>query len=148
MLNLGGVPREKGGLVQVNEGSGREIAARPFRILVVDDNELLAESLARFLARRGCSVRTAESPEEAEIASREEPFDCGIFDIHLGWRDGIVLAARMLRTRRVLSAIFFSATADRFEQTRASALGIFVRKDVSLEELDRAVRELVAQTRQ
>jgi DNA-binding NtrC family response regulator len=76
-----------------------------YRVLVVDDERIIADSLALILRARGFNARAAYSGEQAaEIALEWEP-DAVIADVIMGKMDGIALAiylAQALPSCRVL----------------------------------------------
>lgn len=64
----------------------------PNRVLIVDDERIIADSLALILRGRGFDARAAYSGEEAaEIAIAWEP-DAVISDVVMGKMDGVALA--------------------------------------------------------
>lgn len=131
--------------MEIREGIGAEVDDRalPGRLLVVEDDPLLAASLERHFARLGYVVRAALNCEEAEAATRVETYDCGVFDIHLGSGDGISLAVRLLGASRVRVAVFYSGAADAVSRRRAAEIGTLVQKESHIGELTRVVAELV-----
>lgn len=69
-----------------------DVAARPTgeaQILVVDDEELVRESLARLLTSEGFSVRTAASAEEADHWVSSARFDAMLLDVELPRMNGV-----------------------------------------------------------
>jgi CheY-like chemotaxis protein len=89
-------------------GDGRP-AASPRRILVVDDNDDAAESLARLLALDGHHVRVARDGLTAlDAAERLDP-DVVLLDIGIPGMDGLEIA-RHLRSRRGSDALLLVAT--------------------------------------
>jgi DNA-binding NtrC family response regulator len=77
----------------------------PRRVLVVDDERVIADSLAMILRGRGFETRAAYSGEEAaELALLWNP-DAVISDVVMGTMDGVALAiylAQALPSCRVL----------------------------------------------
>lgn len=65
------------------------------RTLVVDDNELIALSLAQYLEYQGHRVATAHSGEEALNAADEFPPHVAVLDIGLPGIDGFEVARRL-----------------------------------------------------
>lgn len=64
----------------------------PIRVLIVDDEHVVADSLALILRRRGFDVRAVYSGEEAaELALSWKPFAV-ISDVVMGKMDGVALA--------------------------------------------------------
>ncbi len=70
--------------------------SRRFRIMVVDDEEAMRESLAAWLQKDGYSVETAESgPAALEILDEDDSFDLVLADIKMPEMDGLELLARI-----------------------------------------------------
>lgn len=59
------------------------------RVLIVDDDRFLQESLKKLLAREGYEVETATSGEDGLMLLEERPFDLLILDLGLPGDDGI-----------------------------------------------------------
>ena len=68
----------------------------PDRILVVDDDEALRESLALLLAAEGYDVVTA-GDANAALACLEEPVDVVLCDVRMPGRDGLELLPDLIR---------------------------------------------------
>jgi two-component system response regulator RegA len=60
-------------------------------ILVVDDDRVLRERLAKALAERGYDVRTAADYDVALTVAREEPPELAVVDLRMPGGDGIEL---------------------------------------------------------
>src|SRR5436190_16986776 len=71
--------------------------AERFRILVVDDNEDAADSLAVLLRLWGHEVRTAYTGEDALDMALDLKPDCMLLDIRMPGMDGYALAQRLRR---------------------------------------------------
>jgi len=117
---------------------------RSLRILLVEDDELIRESLALFFASADCPIETRESAEAAlsEIA----PFDIVIADYRLPGKDGIALLRELdgalpAPPRKVLLTAYMS------EEVLAQAfrLGIteFIEKPFSTADLEEALHRLL-----
>ena len=117
------------------------------RVLVVDDNPLLCAGLVRLLIHAGYRAEGATSVEEALATTRRATFDCGVFDIQLGFSDGLELARRLVAEGRVRTAVFFSATLLSGDRVRANRLGPFVSKSASVERVLEAVVTVVGASR-
>ena len=59
-------------------------AAPPATVLVVDDEEAVAYTLAEILAAEGYTVAQATSVAEALAAAEREPFDAAVLDLNIG----------------------------------------------------------------
>jgi hypothetical protein len=73
----------------------RRRAVRPYRVLVVDDNEDALVLLAEALAAAGHDVRTAIDPPSALAVAKQFRPELAILDIGLPVMDGYELAARI-----------------------------------------------------
>jgi DNA-binding response OmpR family regulator len=65
------------------------------RLLVVDDQKKLLQSLRRGLEEEGYEVCTATTGEEAYFAATSESFDAVILDLMLPGRDGVEVLRRL-----------------------------------------------------
>ncbi len=105
-------------------GNGTEEAASPRpRVLVVEDQALIALALSADLAGMGCDVvgRAASGEAAVEMARRLVP-DTVVMDIHLvGRMDGIEAAA-IIKTEIAPRLIFVTAYADGPDRQRMEAL--------------------------
>jgi DNA-binding response OmpR family regulator len=65
------------------------------RILVVEDNELVADAIVRGLAMAGFAVDRADNAESARAALAAEHFDLALLDIGLPGADGLSLLRKL-----------------------------------------------------
>ncbi|MFO0811718.1 MAG: sigma-54 dependent transcriptional regulator [Gemmatales bacterium] len=65
------------------------------RLLIVDDELLIRESLAEFLEQEGFTVRTAADGPSALKLADEQPFDLVLTDIQMPQMDGVELLERL-----------------------------------------------------
>jgi DNA-binding response OmpR family regulator len=90
------------------------------RVLIVEDETLIAEELRERLARMGfCVIAAVDSAEEGiEIATRERP-DLVLMDIRLkGAKDG-VQAAEAIHGQVDVPVVYLTAHSDRLTVDRA-----------------------------
>jgi two-component system, response regulator PdtaR len=112
------------------------------KVLIVEDNALLALSMREVLAQAGLQVVgvAATATEAVRLASETNP-DIAILDIRLaGKRDGIE-AAMLLRQRSALPVLFVTGEVDSATRLRAAAAepAAYLLKPVSTNQLLRAV---------
>lgn len=69
------------------------------RILYVEDNEYLRESIAELLAAPGREVLTCASGEQAVALWEQAPFDVLVTDVSLPGMSGTALARRLLQAK-------------------------------------------------
>jgi len=116
------------------------------RILVVEDDTDLRETLWRALSREGYQVSQAGDGTEALSALRMWPYDLAIIDLVLPRMGGIQILEQLRSLGLAIPAIVITAYGDRFSYNRATELGAseFLVKPVKLVELYRAVRQVLA----
>ena len=114
------------------------------RVLVVDDNEALADAAATFLTSLGYRVRLAASAAEAIGLVADEEFDVVVTDVQLPDRTGPELLAT-LRTRRPLKVLYMSGYTDRIalRSGQRTDEAFFVKKPFSVAGLSRMLRTLL-----
>jgi two-component system response regulator RegA len=93
-------------------------------ILLVDDDEVFRERLARALRDRGYEAVTAPGPDEALAAAAGRPFDFAIVDLRMPGLSGLTLIAP-LRARlpevRVIVLTGYGSITSAVEALRAGA---------------------------
>ena len=109
------------------------------RVLVVDDNEPLAEDLAEILEDAGHEARCVFSPGEALSAAKNFQFDAALLDIRMPEMDGVTLARRLSGCRPHATYMFMTAfsTDQVVEEAMAISAGATLAKPVDLERLTR-----------
>ena len=98
--------------------------ARPPRILIVEDEVLIADTLARYLTYAGYDIAgvAAGYEDAAAIVADGEVPDLALLDIHLeGERDGIELAHHLLTSVPEMVRVFLTSQYDRHYLQRAKA---------------------------
>jgi DNA-binding response OmpR family regulator len=113
------------------------------RVLVVEDNPVLARPLTRFLAQSGYSVHHADSCAAARAAGGG--FDIGVFDVQLRDGSGIDVCMELLAAGAVLGAVFYTGVLDAELMQRAASIGRVVRKTESADALRQAICAALAQ---
>jgi ActR/RegA family two-component response regulator len=107
------------------------------RVLIVDDDALVARSTARWLRRRGYQVVTASTGQLSLQASG--PFLCAIVDVDLPDGSGLDFAERLVGSAVVHRIVFYSGSIQAGVRERAERIGVFVSKLDGIGELGRAV---------
>jgi signal transduction histidine kinase/ActR/RegA family two-component response regulator len=101
----------------------RADTGRQCALLLVEDNEALAQATRAVLESLGCRVRCANDAGAALRAIDEASFDVVLSDIEMpGELDGIELALQLSRRERPLPVVLMSGYAARIEQARALGL--------------------------
>src|SRR5438876_5594333 len=115
------------------------------RILVVEDDSLLAQGLTRVLARAGHAVDRAETGVQADRALRAASYDLVVLDIGLPDIDGFEVLRR-LRLRHASANVLVLTARDAIED-RVHGLDLgaddYLTKPFSVTEFEARVRALL-----
>jgi two-component system OmpR family response regulator len=115
------------------------------RLLIVEDDALLADGLARSLRQSGYAVDWVESAERALLAIDHESFDLVILDVGLPGVDGFEMLKRLRRAERYVPVIVVTARDGVSDRVRGLDLGAddYLVKPFATEELEARVRALI-----
>jgi DNA-binding NtrC family response regulator len=112
------------------------------RVLIVDDDRSLCETLEAGLTRRGLAVAWRTSADEALLALSTEDFDVVVTDLNMTGKGGLELCERIVERRSDLPVVVLTAFGS-FETAvaaiRAGAYD-FISKPVQLDVLAIALR--------
>jgi two-component system response regulator HydG len=107
------------------------------KTLLVDDDELIRDSLSMAFKNKGCFIRAAESAEEGLKAIKEEQFDVIISDFRLPGINGLdfLKLATMVHPQAV--HILITAYRDEYLFSEAIRMGVteFLDKPFSVKAL-------------
>lgn len=121
---------------------------RSYRVLVVDDDDALRETVGRCMRRAGHFVVTAESAEVALAQSEHgrPPFDVIITDVHLPSMNGIDLATELLKRRPTQRIVIVTGDPDAALARDAIARGpvSYLLKPFELFEIEAVVNQALA----
>jgi DNA-binding response OmpR family regulator len=108
------------------------------KLLIIDDNELIVNSLVRYYSKRGFSCKGLTNPEKALRLLMEEPFEVVITDIHMSPVNGLEIIRYVRAHWPGTLLIGMSAYCDRDYREHASDLGAdyFIEKPFKLDEID------------
>lgn len=146
IVTLPAAPADSTQHAYTKKATPQRLAARPKRVLVVDDNEDAASLLSELLTLNGYHVSTAfDGPSALEAAEVLEP-EVAVLDIGLPVMDGYELAQR-LRARhqslRLLIALTgYGQPSDR-ERSAAAGFAVHLAKPVSVDQILRLLEEPV-----
>lgn len=111
------------------------------RLLIVDDEELLARQLQKYLSRQGFTVEMATSALAALETLKSQSFDLLVTDLNMPGVGGIELIRRAKAIYPQLQFIIVSANKSPEIYELALSMGIagFLYKPLSLDELLEAI---------
>jgi CheY-like chemotaxis protein len=117
------------------------------RILIVDDEESIADFMQELLEYEGFSVVIAGSAEQALNIFNSDPdaFDLVITDQTMPKMTGVELARQLLQRRPGLPVILYTGYSEELTEEIVTAAGIrgLLRKPVDIERLFELLRQLL-----
>ncbi|MDH3321088.1 MAG: response regulator [Betaproteobacteria bacterium] len=113
------------------------------RVLVVDDDPVVAKSIDRVLSAKGYAVITAHDGPEALAKLAREDYDAVFTDIRMPGMDGLEVAARIKATRPWLPVVIVTGYGSPASEARAKEIGVagFLNKPLSPEMIEGSARE-------
>ncbi len=105
----------------------------PTRALIVEDDPVVARSIARRLLREGYTVSLAQTCRAARASGGG--FHVAVLDLDLPDGNGAALADELLRLGAVQSVLFFTGSLDGSQRERAERLGRVLDKASAVEDL-------------
>ena len=122
-------------------------AAKSQRILLVDDDHEIVESVRYALEANGFSVLVARDGNQGlAMAEREDP-DLVILDMMMPKRSGFLVLEKLRRTRPVpMRVIMITANEGSRHKAYAEMLGVddYIRKPFAMDKLIDSVQRLLA----
>jgi PAS domain S-box-containing protein len=117
------------------------------RILLIDDEAVLADMAKKMLQGLGYGVTSMTSSIEALALFREDPkkFDLVISDTTMPHMPGDTLSEKMMTIRPDMPIIICTGHSERMSENRAKEMGIkgFLMKPVKMEDLAETVRSVL-----
>ena len=108
------------------------------KVLVVDDDPVVAKSFDRVLAGKGYAVITASSGQEALNKLETEDYDVVFTDIKMPGMSGLEMAEQVKASRPWLPVVIVTGYGSPDNEARAEAAGVsgFLRKPLSPEMIE------------
>ena len=122
-----------------------ETAARPLRILVVDDQELICELIAECLKGDGHKTQTAANGREALEIFRKAEFDLVITDQSMPGMNGVQLSIVLKEHAPETAVILLTGFGEEMNAAGSAPGGVdlVVAKPVSAAELRRSIHQVM-----
>jgi two-component system OmpR family response regulator len=115
------------------------------RILLVEDDRMLAEAVARALRQLAHSVHTAEGGQDADDALASSEFDLVILDLGLPQMDGFEVLRRLRQRKSTVPVLVLTVRDSVEDLVTGLDLGAddYLTKPFQLAELEARVRALI-----
>jgi DNA-binding NtrC family response regulator len=107
------------------------------RILVVDDEFLIATAVERALSRVGYVLAKAQNMKELEEVLKGAPFDLLITDVHMKEDSLSDIIEKVRQTSPAIKILRMSGSVD------GGGFGDFIEKPFGIEDLRKKVREIL-----
>lgn len=106
-------------------------------LLIVDDDEVFAQTLSRALTRKGYHATVANNIDEAFLAIAETRFDFAVVDLKLGNESGLDIVSRLHASHPQCSIVVLTGFASIATAVEAIKLGAnqYLMKPVEIEDL-------------
>ena len=114
---------------------------RGMRLLLIDDDEWVRNSLQLLFESEGCRIEVLETAEEALALCRRHGFEIIISDYRLPGMDGIEFVKRLPETQARALKILITAYGSRelFAAARAAGFHEFIPKPFTSEDIQAAI---------
>jgi two-component system OmpR family response regulator len=115
------------------------------RLLIVEDDDIVADAIARGLASEQCSVHRVSSAESAQLAMATQEFDLAVIDVGLPGADGLSLVRRLRSAGKNIPTLVLTARCTLADKVKALDLGAddFLSKPFETAELAARCRALL-----
>ena len=118
---------------------------RKMKILLIDDDEWIRDSLALFMEAEGCHLKTCESAEEALEALNQQAYDIIIADYRLPGMNGLEFLKKAASFCPRVIRILITAYSSEGIASEASRVGIqdFIEKPFTTQTIEASLSRLI-----
>lgn len=131
---------------ETKEGASQKAATKGKRILLVDDDQEIVESMRMALESKGFQVLVARDGNQGLVLCEREDPDLVILDMMMPKRSGFLVLEKLRRTRPVpLRVIMITANEGSRHKAYAEMLGVddYIRKPFAMDRLMESVGRLL-----
>ena len=113
------------------------------RVLIVDDEAIVRESIKDWLKDVGYEVATAESGEEALEMMKKQDFGVVVLDVRLPGKTGLEILKEVKAVKPEIKSIIITAYPSEETTAEAKKLGAidYLIKPIAPDDLERLIRE-------
>ena len=118
------------------------------KILLVDDDEWIRDSLSLFFEAEGCNLRTFETAEEAMETVTQQAYDIVISDYKLPGMDGLEFLRRVKEKQPNAFEILITAYANYEILKEAKMMGVkdIIPKPFSSEDVEMSLSRIIGES--
>jgi two-component system, response regulator RegA len=119
------------------------VSDRKKSFVVIDDDEIFCEVLARALERRGFAVRTATTVADGESLIRQEAPDHAVVDLRIGNESGLALVRTLAALTPPVTTVVLTGYGSIATAVEAIKLGAshYLTKPVEVDEILAALQQ-------
>ncbi len=131
---------------EAKQAGGQKAATKDKRILLVDDDQEIVESMRLALESKGFQVLVARDGNQGLVLCEREDPDLVILDMMMPKRSGFLVLEKLRRTRPVpLRVIMITANEGSRHKAYAEMLGVddYIRKPFAMDRLMESVQRLL-----
>ncbi len=115
------------------------------KILLIDDDEWIRDSMGLFFESEGCLFRAVETAEEGIDALRVQAYDVIITDYRLPGMDGLAFFNRIKTAHRTAVKILITAYGDDnlAEASVRAGVNDYIQKPFDMQDIEKALMRLM-----
>ena len=117
---------------------------REMKMLLIDDDEYIRDSLSLFFEGEGCNLLALETAEEGIEAMKNQPYDIIIADYRLPGMDGLEFFKRIQGTNTNCIKILITAYGNQEAVSKAIRLGIhdYIEKPFTTRTIEESLSQI------
>jgi two-component system response regulator GlrR len=115
------------------------------RVLIVDDDASVRESMRKVLNGAGYEVATAADSEEAAVRFVPEQIDLVLLDLNLPFRSGLDVFERLTTQHPAIPVIIVTGMPDQYRTALAAGVAALMEKPIEVPALLKTMDDLLAE---
>jgi DNA-binding NtrC family response regulator len=118
---------------------------RHMKILLIDDDEWIRDSLGLYFEGEGCHLLAVETAEEGVDALKKQNYDIVMVDYRLPGMDGLEFLKRIQKTKTLAMKVLVTAYRNEEVVSEAANMGIhdFIEKPFTIKTIEESLSKLI-----